>query len=228
MNTIYLVRHGENRANITHEFSYKLVDYPLTEKGVLQAEQTAAFLRGKQIDEVYASPLKRARQTAEIIAQAQGLPVTVMEHFREINVGSLEGREPNAENWGLHDRIVQDWQDGHHETSFPDGENYNELLQRLRTGLLEVTAQKQGKRIVIVGHGGIFTRTMRDICPTVDIRTIISQGNYNCSITQIELTTEDGQIRGIMRSWASHAHLTGEAAVQVDGTMLVGPSIKQI
>ena len=44
-NTIYLVRHGENTANITKEFSYKLVDYSLTAKGVQQAEQTAEYFK---------------------------------------------------------------------------------------------------------------------------------------------------------------------------------------
>ena len=59
-NTIYLVRHGENLANITKEFSHRLVDYSLTPKGIIQAEQTAAYFRDFHIDEIYSSPLKRA------------------------------------------------------------------------------------------------------------------------------------------------------------------------
>src|SRR5579872_6100860 len=94
-NTLYLVRHGENLANITKEFSYKLVDYPLTPKGVLQAEQTAAFfLNTIPLMAAFASPLKRARETAEIIARAQNLSVTVLEEFREVNVGDMEQRPP--------------------------------------------------------------------------------------------------------------------------------------
>src|SRR5258707_14895533 len=98
-NTLYLVRHGENPANITKEFSYKLVDYSLTPKGVLQAEQTAAFFQSIPLDAAYASPLKRARETAEIIARPQGLPVTLLEEFREVNVGKLELKPPTEENW---------------------------------------------------------------------------------------------------------------------------------
>ncbi len=82
MNTIYLIRHGENKANLTREFSCKKVDYPLTPKGIIQAQQTAEYFRDKHIDEIYASPLKRARETAEIIAEALGLKVVVMEQFR--------------------------------------------------------------------------------------------------------------------------------------------------
>src|SRR6266849_4142833 len=88
---LYLVRHGENQANVTKEFSYKLVDYPLNAKGVQQAEQTAAyFQRAIPLDAAFASPLKRASQTGEIIARAQNLPLTVMEEFREVNVGEFE------------------------------------------------------------------------------------------------------------------------------------------
>ncbi|MCB0198167.1 MAG: histidine phosphatase family protein, partial [Anaerolineae bacterium] len=64
----YLVRHGENPANITKEFSYRDVDYSLTPKGVLQAQQTAAHFRNVPVDAVVASPLKRTRETAAIIA----------------------------------------------------------------------------------------------------------------------------------------------------------------
>ena len=47
VNTLYFVRHGENPANLTREFSYKMVDYPLTENGIQQAEQTAAYFASR-------------------------------------------------------------------------------------------------------------------------------------------------------------------------------------
>ncbi len=219
-NTIYLVRHGENRANLTHEFSYKTVDYPLTPKGVLQAEQTAEYFQNIKVDEIYSSPLRRAHQTAEIIAQKHGLVVQVREQFREVNVGSLEGRAPIQENWDIHNRIVQDWFDGKKESAFPDGEDYFTLLQRMRNGLLDVTRGKHGKTIVIAGHGGIFTRTMPDICPTANIEELLRVQNYNCSITEIELVTEGDYVEGVLKMWAYYGHLHGEAANVVPGTSL--------
>ncbi|MFN8540716.1 MAG: histidine phosphatase family protein [Thermomicrobiales bacterium] len=77
--TLFVVRHGENPANINREFSYKLIDYSLTPEGVRQAEETAAFFRDKDIHEVWSSPLKRAVETAEIIAAPHGLPVGLVE-----------------------------------------------------------------------------------------------------------------------------------------------------
>ncbi len=51
------------------------------------------------------------------------LGVTLNENFREINVGILEGQKPTGENWKLHDRILEDWGAGWHDSRFPGGEN---------------------------------------------------------------------------------------------------------
>jgi broad specificity phosphatase PhoE len=212
MNTIYFVRHGENPANLNSEFSYKLVDYSLTPKGQLQALQTAEYFKDKQIHEIYSSPLKRTRETAAIIAQTLDLPVTILEEFREVNVGALERQPPTIENWELHDRIVAEWFFGRHEVSFPEGENYLTLLQRMRSGLCQVLQNKTGKNIIIVGHAGIFTIPLRDICRNVDVEEITQRALRNCSITKVELAISDGQPLGNLKSWGYIDHLSGEAA----------------
>lgn len=215
MNRIYLVRHGENRANLTLEFSHRKVDYPLTAKGVLQAQQTAEFFRGKAIHEIYSSPLIRARQTAEIIAEAVNLPVTVVEHFREVNVGDLEGQKPTAALWNLHNRIIDDWKDGKPETCFPGGEDYLTMFGRMWSGLTEVlvdqTGVKSGRNIIIAGHGGLFTFALRDLCVDFD-RSLLNLPMHNCAITELEARIVDGKIEARLISLASTAHLSGEAA----------------
>ena len=86
---LYLVRHGENPANVTKRFSFRAVDEGLTGKGILQAQQTADFFRslahsreGWLGQMVVASPLKRAIETATIIANELELGVSVKEAFR--------------------------------------------------------------------------------------------------------------------------------------------------
>ncbi len=206
-NTIYLVRHGENPANLTNEFSHKLVDYSLTAKGIKQAQLTATYFKDKHIHEVYSSPLKRARETAEIIAKEFGLPVGVLEQFREINVGDLERLPPSKENWGQHDRILQAWIAGRHETRFPGGEDYTMLLARMRSGLEQITRDKMGRNIVVVCHTGIFTSTIRAICPEMNPELIKRVRNRNCAITEIELSTENDRVVGTLKHWAYAAHL---------------------
>src|SRR5581483_10241234 len=201
-----------NLANITKEFSYKLVDYPLTSKGVLQAEQTAAFFRSLPIDAVYASPLKRARETAEIIARPHGLPVMLVEEFREVNVGDLELMPPTEEAWRRHDQVVGEWVKGNTAARFPGGENFIELIERSRRGLLEVTRERSHQRILVAAHGGILTGVVRNFCSDAD-NNLPHADMHNCAISEIELTTRgDEIITGSLRGWACTTHLSGEAA----------------
>lgn len=218
MNRLYLVRHGENFANLTLEFSHRAVDYSLTPKGQLQAAQTAAHLAGLGIDGVYSSPLKRAMETAQAIAAPLGLAVTPSEAFREINVGSLEGQQPTAALWAQHNAIVAAWQGGHPEARFPGGEDYPTLLARVRAGFLDVLRGRQGQKIVIVGHGGIFSFTLRDLCAGVD-SDLLNRGIGNCSITVLEAQATGDRLEARIVSYASTAHLSGEAANLVSGIM---------
>ena len=210
-NILYLVRHGENPANITKEFSYKRVDYSLTPKGVLQAEQTAAFLQNTPLAAIYASPLKRAHETAEIIARAQNLTVTVVEEFREVNVGDMELRPPTEENWREHDQIMGQWFKGNLTIPFPGGENFLELVERARRGLLAATRGRDEQHILIASHGGILATLVYYFCP--QDHSLITGIMDNCAITEIELVTDDDDIlAGSISCWASSTHLSGEAA----------------
>jgi probable phosphoglycerate mutase len=219
MNTLYLIRHGENPANITKAFSHRLIDYSLTPKGVLQAQQTGEYFKSRQIDAIYCSPLKRAIETAEIIGQAIGVRPVIMEEFREVNVGALEMLGGSLENWATHDAIVRAWFEGQPDLTFPEGENYHMLLERMRSGIAQILCKQDGKQSIVVGHGGIFTFTLKDICRNVDLSMLIASYGHNCSITEIEMYAVDGQLEGILKRWAAFDHLSGTAAAFVTGQL---------
>ena len=216
-NTVYWVRHGESWVNINLEFSYRLVDKPLTPKGLLQAQQTAAYFADKPVAAVYASPLSRAVQTAEAIGQVVGQPVVALEEFREVNVGQLEAMPPTAETWAMHARVVNAWMTGDGDAAFPGGENYHTLLARIRAGLREATRGRDGERVVVVSHGGNLISVLHDICPTVDMRRVRETGVSNCSITRIQLHTDGDRVEGIVREWNTCGHLSGAAADLITG-----------
>ncbi len=218
MNHLYLLRHGENHANLTKEFSYKRIDYPLNEKGVLQAQQTGEFLKTKKVDAIFSSPLKRAQQTAEIIGERLQLPMTVLENFRELNVGDLENRPPDEATWGVYRQVIGDWVNGASETSFPDGENYFNLWTRFHQGLQIVMERHPDQNILIVGHGGIFTMTMPDLCPGVDIQTLFKADIHNCALTEIIAHQTPEGIKGNLIQWSDAGHLYGKAAALVSGS----------
>jgi broad specificity phosphatase PhoE len=203
--TIHYVRHGENPANLTREFSHKIVDYSLTEVGVAQARETAVYLRDKPIAAVYSSPLIRARETAAIIAEAHGLIVIELEEFREVNVGTLEGRPPTDEIWAFHDGIFDAWFAGDTTVRFPDGEDQAELLARMRAGLLHVAQHHPDDDVVVVAHGGILMASINLLCPEAQREP----GHVpNCSVTVLEAVAENGDLCCRLLAWADCAHLS--------------------
>jgi probable phosphoglycerate mutase len=90
MTKIIIVRHGESKTN---ELGLLVGqgDFPLTDLGLAQAEQTAEALAGEQIDAVYSSDLCRASRTAQPIAEALGLPLELDARLREIDMGLWQG-----------------------------------------------------------------------------------------------------------------------------------------
>lgn len=206
-NVVHIVRHGQNRANLTREFSHRRVDYPLTPRGAEQARQTAAYFAGQPIAAVYASPLKRARETAGIIAETLRLPVAVLEQFREVNVGDLEGQEPTDERWAFHDSIFERWLAGDPLARFPGGESQLDIHTRIRDGLREVVRGQSGAQMIVVAHGGITLASIADLCPDVDMAVIATSPNPNCAITTVELVSDGDDLSGRLVAWAACDHL---------------------
>ena len=155
---LYFVRHGESEANILRVISNRGWVHPLTDKGRQQARDLADRLREAGIAKIYTSPLQRAVQTAEILAQALGIEYEISGALREFDCGIAEGRA-DAEAWALwqsawdHWHIHQEW-DYHVE----DGESFNDLLSRflpLVNGLLGDPANSS-KNFALIGHGGLY------------------------------------------------------------------------
>jgi broad specificity phosphatase PhoE len=217
MNRLYFVRHGEGQDNVARQYSCKALDRSLSARGVLQAQQTAEFLSRKSIDEVYSSPMKRAAETARIIATHLGKELTILENFRELDVGNLEGKTFSDENWEYYHHITCEWLDGNRGLGFPGGENYVLLWERWRSGLLQTLSGKTGRDILLVGHAGIFTATFKDLCPGVDVNWLMNAECYNCSVTELEIAVLDGELCGKLIQWAIHEHLSGEALSLVPG-----------
>jgi broad specificity phosphatase PhoE len=210
MNTVHFVRHGENVANLTREFSHRVVDYLLTARGVAQAQATAHYFRDKGIAAIYSSPLLRAQQTADIIGAALGLPVQTIEAFREVNVGALELHPPSEEHWALHDRILADWMSGRASSRFPDGEDHAMLVQRVRRGFRDVLRDHEERQIVIVAHGGILAATIGTFCDGVIPGELGSLPSIpNCAVTRMRLELRDGVASGRLEAWAQCDHLGG-------------------
>ncbi|XLD74232.1 histidine phosphatase family protein [Cetobacterium somerae] len=89
MGKIILVRHGESKLNIEGVY-YGILDPELTEKGKEQAEKTREILKSINYEKIYASDLRRAIDTAEIVNYKK-LEILIDQELRELNFGIFEG-----------------------------------------------------------------------------------------------------------------------------------------
>jgi probable phosphoglycerate mutase len=139
--TILLARHGEtdwNRDGIWQGWA----DPPLNEAGRAQARELAEQLQPVPFDAVYSSDLKRAHETAEIVAAPHGVPIVADPGLREIDVGSWSGLT-RAE-------IEERFPDG----GRPDGETREQHAARVLAAVEQIARDHLGGRILLVTHGG--------------------------------------------------------------------------
>jgi probable phosphoglycerate mutase len=146
-------RHGENLANVTRTFSFRVYDESLTGLGCRQARDLAARLAaGPAADRIVCSPLRRAAETAAILAEALGTAdVTADENLREVNVGSLDGRN-DPRSWDTYNSVLDAWRHGDYAARFPDGEDCADLAARLRAAFTAMTGQGDDQ-VLVVAHG---------------------------------------------------------------------------
>jgi probable phosphoglycerate mutase len=127
---IVLVRHGQP----DWEPGGRAVDQPaLTALGREEARRAAEALAGERFDAVYSSPLRRARETAEPIAQALGMELRVESWLKELELPSLEGQtEAEVRHYfeAASLRELDQWWEG-----FPGGESFRHFYERVRAGI---------------------------------------------------------------------------------------------
>jgi probable phosphoglycerate mutase len=149
---VWLIRHGESTWNVNGLIQGHDDAATLTARGRRQAELAAEELRGMPIQALYASDLRRARQSAEIVGRALGLPVHHDAALRERCFGALEGLPQHSLDpaviglWG--NRIVD-------VNARPEGgESLHDVYQRVGAFVDRIARQRHPGDVVIVAHGG--------------------------------------------------------------------------
>ncbi len=152
---VYWARHGENVANLSRTFSSRVFDGDLTDRGIAQAQHLAEALRafGHNYGLLACSPLRRARQTAQIVSERLRLPVEAeLDDLREINVGDLDGRNDDSA-WQVYEATLAAWRSGQLSSRFAGGESGYELAARIGRALRTVAEQAGGDSAIVVAHG---------------------------------------------------------------------------
>lgn len=154
----WFLRHGETDWN-AQGLSQGAADVPLNANGEAQARRAAELLKGTGIATVIASPLQRARRTAETAAAALGLPVRFDPELREVAFAGREGQPLGS--W------FEDWVAG---TATPAGaESFTELAARAKRAVSRALALPPP--VLIVSHGAFFRALRAVMGLPVSVRT---------------------------------------------------------
>lgn len=143
MTTIYLIRHGE--VYNPHAILYgRLNGYGLSEKGQEELEQTADYLSDKKIAALYASPMLRARQSAEIIQRKIDVPLTIADEIMEVKT-SYQG-QPFASLDPIQSEVYL-------KPLAETDETVEQVAKRMFAFTQKLLKKHEGKNIVLVSHG---------------------------------------------------------------------------
>jgi probable phosphoglycerate mutase len=149
---ITLIRHGQTDWNLEGRIQGS-TDIPLNDTGRAQARTAAARLAGVAFDHVYASPLGRARETAEIIARERGLPAPLITAgMREHEFGEAEGL--------LWDQYRERF--GARSDDVPGAETVQQLTDRALASLarIDLAARRRSaprvESVLVCTHGGVI------------------------------------------------------------------------
>lgn len=202
---LYCVRHGESTHNAEGRIQGQ-ADIPLSDFGRRQSAAVAAALGGLAIDAVYSSPLRRALETAEIIARQLQLAVRTDARLMEINAGIFQNRL-RAEIQEQFPAAFARWVAGDPDFAIPGGESRNELVQRGCAALHDIARQAHA-RAAIVAHGRILAMTVKQL-------TGFSTGEATPSLENGAITTlschSDGRFELVGFNQVDHLQHVGLA-----------------
>ena len=153
---LYLIRHGEAVSNVQPIVGGMRGDIGLTARGVAQAERLRDRLASTgeiAADVLVSSTLPRARETAEIVAPALGLPIIWDDDVQEMRPGVADGMSLDGfrEKFGIPSTEREPFR-----PLAPGGENWGQFMLRVATALDRIARQHRDKSVVIVCHGGVI------------------------------------------------------------------------
>jgi len=196
---VILIRHGETEWNKAKKYQGH-IDVELNDWGRQQAGEAAKELANLDIDYFASSDLKRAKETAEIIALFHDQDVFEYKELREMNFGDWEGKTfEEIRDKNLLD--FQKWIKDPVEYPPPSGENLKQFQERVLAGFNKVI-QNDSERIGLITHGGvimIFLTTILEM-PLINYRKFKVA---NTGITKIDIYDNNY----VLKEFNSQSHM---------------------
>ncbi|QQG37723.1 MAG: histidine phosphatase family protein [Candidatus Kaiserbacteria bacterium] len=151
---VLMARHGQTDSNATGVIQGQRIDQPLNAEGRRQVEALAAVLASTKIDVIFSSPLKRARETAEIVSRDKNIPIELRKELMERDFGSLSGKTwdqvENADELKALDKAQNyDYRPLGGESALGFKKRFLKVVDEIKQGYERQT-------VLIVAHAGIL------------------------------------------------------------------------
>jgi len=150
---LWLVRHGVP-ADVAGRCHGRL-DVPLSAVGIAQARDAASRLAQENISAVYSSGLRRAIETAQVLAEALRLDMTTISALAEIDFGDFEGMT-YEEIQLRYPEAFEHWMQYPTDAQFPNGEKFSDMRTRVNGALDWLLRHHRNESIAIVAHSGVI------------------------------------------------------------------------
>lgn len=144
---VYITRHGQTEWNVLNKVQGR-VDISLNDKGKEQAEITKKELENDEFDLILCSPLKRAKETAEIINRGRNIPIIYDDRIAERDFGEFEGLLRSEFDFDGFWSYKKD-------CKYEKAENIREFFKRIYGFIDSIKEEYKDKRVLIVAHGGV-------------------------------------------------------------------------
>ena len=151
---LFLLRHAEVEERYQRIFGGR-IDMDLSPFGHEQAEALAEYLRRFSFDAIYASPMRRARQTLDKLLQEQRETPIVIEELREVDFGAWTGLSWEEVKTRFNVSAFQ-WLDQLESGLISGAEPMPEFRRRVDSALRTILNNSSGRSIAVVCHGGVI------------------------------------------------------------------------
>ena len=193
---IYLVRHGETKANVYH-LLFGHLDWDLTKNGIQQAKKAGAGLTSAQsYDYIISSPLKRAKHTAKIIAKKLKIKKIITDkNLMEKSEGSWEGKDL----WQVRKEDPKNyyrWLKNPFKNKPRKGESIADLNKRVKQFHKTILKKYLGKNIIVVSHSGPIRLFILNVLGT-DIKKFWHLQISCGSITEIHISKKHAVVQSM-------------------------------
>ena len=205
---LVLIRHGETAWNRATRIQGH-TDIPLSPLGLAQAARVAEALADEPFAAIYSSDLSRARQTAQALAEARGLPLRLDTGLRERAFGRFEGLSWQEIDEGFPEDAAR-WRRREPDYAVGGGESLIDFSARCLQAAGRAVAAHPGQSIALVAHGGVLDCLYR-AATRVPLDAPRSWQLGNATINRL-LATPDGFT---LVGWNDDRHLAGLTADDV-------------